>query len=100
MIQTQRKYNSHGRHHSCDSGRCSGENFDYNQSYISETTLGRMTQQHDAKTVVGDDDNSFKRNFLFSSWSTVEKLYSKYSFAVVLENKGNTARDHLGKSQY
>jgi hypothetical protein len=75
---------------------------DRNQSYIFESTLRRMSQQNDAKTVVGDDDDdddSIKKRFQFASWlMDLEELYSKCSFAVILENKGNTARDHLGNS--
>lgn len=42
-----------------------------------------------------DDDKYFSSSFLLY----LDDIYSKYSPAVVLENKGNTARDHLGICQ-
>jgi hypothetical protein len=91
MIQIQTNQ-LHRRNHSCDSAYYVYHN--RNQSCISE--IRRMSQQQDAKTVVGDEDED--KHSYSSSWLTdLEELYAKYSFAVVLENKGNTARDHLGK---
>lgn len=52
-------------------------------------------QQHDDVTLVEqdiEDDKLFYSSFLLY----LDEIYSKYSPAVVLENKGNTARDHLG----
>lgn len=39
-----------------------------------------------------DDDRFFNFSFLYY----LDEIYSRYSPAIVLENKGNTARDHLG----
>lgn len=40
-----------------------------------------------------EDEKFFGSSFLLY----LDDIYSRYSPAVVLENKGNTARDHLGK---
>ncbi|GAA5807805.1 hypothetical protein MFLAVUS_001184 [Mucor flavus] len=42
-----------------------------------------------------DDDKYFNSSFLLY----LDDIYSKYSPAVVLENKGNTARDHLANER-
>ncbi|KAI9261362.1 hypothetical protein EDC94DRAFT_519779 [Helicostylum pulchrum] len=42
-----------------------------------------------------DDDKYFSSSFLLY----LDDIYSKYSPAVVLENKGNTARDHLANER-
>lgn len=48
-----------------------------------------------------DDRTVFEENeekFYFSSClNYLEEIYTKHSPAITLQNKGNTARDHLGK---
>lgn len=53
-------------------------------------------QQHDERTLVDDDTEEDDKVFYSSFLLYLDDIYSKYSPAVVLENKGNTARDHLG----
>lgn len=53
-------------------------------------------QQHDDITLVEQDNTEDDKLFYSSFLLYLDDIYSKYSPAVVLENKGNTARDHLG----
>jgi hypothetical protein len=49
--------------------------------------------EHNNEKEEDDDDRFVHSSFLLY----LDGIYSRYSPAVILENKGNTARDHLGK---
>jgi hypothetical protein len=50
-------------------------------------------------TLVADEDDANSYKVIASSISSyVTDTYTKYSPSIVLENKGNTARDHLGNT--
>ncbi|KAG2194534.1 hypothetical protein INT47_005738, partial [Mucor saturninus] len=57
-------------------------------------------QQHDERTLVDNDTEEEDDKLFYSSFLLyLDDIYSKYSPAVVLENKGNTARDHLANER-
>lgn len=71
-----------------------------NNSHISKYSNSLHRQQNDDNiTLVADEeDDSRSHKVIASSISSyLSETYSKYSPSIVLENKGNTARDHLGK---
>lgn len=72
--------------------------YDISQSCEIDHRKQRLFE-FDNKTVVEEDANEEEKednNYISTFLGYLDDIYSRYSPAVVLENKGNTARDHLG----
>ncbi|CAO3654984.1 unnamed protein product [Mucor hiemalis] len=99
---------NHRRCSSCDSANyvnrnnhitiISNEKDSFKRSYTPAKQSSSIHHNDDNITLVADEDDSLLQSHFFSSILLyLESVYDKYSLAVKLENKGNTARDHLGQ---
>lgn len=102
MIRIAARHNNNIHHRSLSDATsyyCRDTNtiYDINQSCEIDHKK-HISFENDNRTVVEDEENEDKEghNYISTLLEHLEDLYSKYSFAIVLENKGNTARDHLG----
>lgn len=104
MIRIAARHNNNIHHRSLSDATsyyCRDTNtiYDINQSCEIDHKKHKSFE-NDNRTVVeeddDDDDDHDGHNYISTLLEYLDDLYSKYSFAIVLENKGNTARDHLG----
>lgn len=103
MIRIAARHNNNTHHRSLSDATsyyCRDTNTIYN---IHQSCEVDHKKQHlfefDNKTVVEEDEDVEEEedhNYISTFLEYLDDIYSKYSPAVVLENKGNTARDHLG----
>ncbi|KAL0142972.1 hypothetical protein V8B55DRAFT_1432223 [Mucor lusitanicus] len=105
MIRIAARHNNNIHHRSLSDATsyyCRDTNtiYDINQSCEIDHKK-HISFENDNRTVVEDEENEDKEghNYISTLLEHLEDLYSKYSFAIVLENKGNTARDHLANER-
>ncbi|CEP18848.1 hypothetical protein [Parasitella parasitica] len=97
MIRIAARHNNNTHHRSfsdATSYYCRDTNIMYDMSQSCKIDYKNYnTFESDNRTVVEESEDKYISTFL----EHLDDIYSRYSPAVVLENKGNTARDHLGE---
>lgn len=78
----------------------SSENDSVKRSYTPVKRSFSLQHNDDNITLVAEEDNTSQKTDYFSSVLLyLDSIYDKYSLAVKLKAKGNTARDHLANER-